>query len=226
MSEFTSKVVSICDAELKLFKNGKLKEYDKKVFRRVGEYWDELAKIDEYKKWKGYNGRSDSKLKLNSNDEVVRVISNKNQPWSAAYISWVVRTAGGGGNFHYGPSHSVYIVKALHEAKKQNSTAKFIARRHRKYAPKIGDLIACERRVSDDANFDNYIDFVKAGRFEAHCDFVVGFNERKNKAITIGGNVGHSVSQKEWPLDKDGRIGNRDPKSRIANVICVIECLL
>ena len=41
------------------------------------------------------------------------------------------------------------MVKALREAKKATSNAKFIARRHTQYAPKAGDLIACERRSLD-----------------------------------------------------------------------------
>ena len=70
------------------------------------------------------------------------------------------------------------------------------------------------------------IDYVAAGRYEAHCDVVIGFNDKKTRAITVGGNVGNSVSRKEWPLDENGRIGDRDPTSRDAGVICVIECRL
>jgi hypothetical protein len=233
MTAFTDKVVTVCGEELALFEGGALKEYDKAVFQRVGKYWDELAKIPDYKAWKGYNGRSDVKLELKSNGEVKKIIRNKNQPWSAAFISWVAKQAGAGDHFHYGPSHSVYMVKALREAKKATSkakkatsTAKFIARRHTQYAPKAGDLIACERRSLDDATFDTYIDFVVAGRFEAHCDFIVGFNEAKTKIITIGGNVGNSVKAKSWPLNSKGHVGDRDPTSSVAGVVCIIECRL
>ena len=117
-------------------------------------------------------------------------------------------------------------VFALREAKKATSNAKFIARRHTQYAPKAGDLIACERRSLDDATFDTYIDFVVAGRFEGHCDFVVGFNEAKTKIITIGGNLGNSVKEKSWPLNSKGRVGDRDPTSSVAGVVCIIECRL
>ena len=124
MTAFTDKVVTVCGEELALFEGGALKEYDKAVFQRVGKYWDELAKIPDYKAWKGYNGRSDVKLELKSNGEVKKVIRNKNQPWSAAFISWVAKQADAGDHFHYGPSHSVYMVKALREAKKATSKAK------------------------------------------------------------------------------------------------------
>ena len=45
------------------------------------------------------------------------------------------------------------------------------------------------------------------------------------EVITIGGNVGNSVKTKCWPLEKR-KIGNIDPLSPSASVICVIECRL
>jgi len=230
LTAFTDEVVRICKQELELFGNGKLKEYDKPVYKRVGEYWDELARDPSYATWKGYHGRRQVELVLNDQDEVVRVKTgadgrplNKNQPWSAAFISFVAARAGAGGKFNYGPSHSVYIVKALKEAAKPNSTAPFIARRRDGYAPKVGDLIACERLESADPTFDNYIDFVKNGRYEAHCDYVIGFDAQKQNAITVGGNVSNSVKTKKWPLDGQGRIGRTDPNNASGGVICIIE---
>ena len=221
MTEFTDAVARICREELATFRNGQLKETDEAVFRRVGDYWNELAKQPEFKKWKGYNGRSDCEF-----DTSGRLIRNKNKPWSAAFISFVAAKAGAGDNFRYGASHSVYIVRALRQAANPSSTDKFIARRHTQHAPKVGDLIACERRTDTDATFDTYIDLVADDKFEAHCDFVVEIDRQNRKLITIGGNVGNSVSQKTWPLDGQGRIGNQDPNSSIAKVICIIECLL
>lgn len=222
MTAFTDAVVKICREELATFHDGQLKEADEAVFRRVGNYWDKLAEQPDYEEWKGYNGRSDCKFDANG-----KLVENKNQPWSAAFISFVAAMAGAGANFHYGPAHAVYIVKALREAQKPFSTAKFVARRHTEYSPKVGDLIACERRSDTEANFDTFIDFVeKKKKHEAHCDFVVGFDAEHKHAITIGGNVGNSVSQKSWSLSAEGRIDNHDPKSPTASVICIIECLL
>jgi hypothetical protein len=226
MTAFTDNVIKICSKELELFRDGKLREYDKRAYKRVGDYWNEVATVPDYKTWKGYDGRRGSKLTINSNDEVTAVIKNRNQPWSAAFISWVASKAGAGSHFSYAPSHSVYIVRALKAAQKNDETAKFIARRHTHYSPKEGDLIACERRSDTNANFDNYIDFVKDEKYEAHCDFVVGVSKETNKAITIGGNVSHSVKSKEWPLNSKGRIGGHDPRDSNAKVICIIECRL
>lgn len=226
MSAFTDEVVRLCRAELEFFGDGKLKEYDKAAYKRVGTYWNALALEPDLAKWKNYNGRSDCKLKLDAAGEVVRVISNNNQPWSAAFISWVARGAGAGKQFSYSSAHAGYILKALAEAKKATSKAKFIARRRTAYRPKVGDLIACERLTSADPTFDNYADYVKAGRYEAHCDFVVGANGDGTKLLTIGGNVGHSVKQKLWPINSKGLADKTDPTNPDATVICIIECLL
>lgn len=226
MTDFTDEVVGLCLRELQLFRNGHHKEYDLEVYRRVGDYWNAVADVPDYRHWRGYHGRSDCRLVLNSDNDVVQLLSNDNQPWSAAFISWVARTAGAADGFHYGPSHSVYIVKALKAASTAGTTEKFVARRHTEYTPKVGDLIACERRSSDDANFDTYPSFVASGRHEAHCDFVVGFVDNGRTAVTVGGNVSNSVMQKDWPLDANGRIGNHDPRSTTAKPICIIECLL
>jgi hypothetical protein len=224
MTALTDAIVELCNGEAATFKNGALKEYNKAVFQRVGEYWNTLAETPKYKDWKGYNGRSDSVFDLDANGEVVGVPKvNKNQPWSAAFISWVMRRAGAGSRFAYSSSHSTYIVKALKEAKNAASVEPFIARRHNDYAPKIGDLIACERRKDTDATFDTYIRHVAAGKFEAHCDFVVAIDAGARTLTTIGGNVSQSVKRKTWPINEQGRIGDHDPESKVARVICVIE---
>ncbi len=221
MSDFTDRLVQACHDERGRFENGALKEWMEPVFRRVGDYWDRLADLPQYAGWQGYNGRSD--VRLGANGRPV-ADGNRNQPWSAAFISFVMREAGAGDTFAYAPSHSVYVVKALREAAKAASKHPFIARRHKLYAPKPGDLIACERQKTVDPNFDTYVSFVAQGRFEAHSDIVT---EVTDKAVTtVGGNVGNSVREKRWPLDTSGHIGNADPLSRTSMVICVIESRL
>ena len=215
-SSFVTTLINICEKECDFFGDGARKEYEDSVFTRVGDYWTELAKTPPYASWAGYNGKSGVKFKPSGTVE-----SNKNQPWSAAFISCVMSTAGAGNNFAYAPSHSVYIVKALNEAKKANPTGKFIARRHKLYSPKLGDLIACERQPTKNPNFDTYKDYVAAGKYEAHCDVVTEVHD--THVITVGGNVSNSVKHKRWPLDSKGMIGNTDPTNSTASVICIVE---
>lgn len=215
-SSFSFKLISICEAEYKKFGNGTLKEYEDEVYKRVGHYWLELAKTEQYKSWSGYNGKSGVKFSSSG-----KILSNKNQPWSAAFISFVMREAGAGSSFSYAPSHSVYIVKALEAAKKATSKELFVARRHKSYSPKLGDLIACERQPKVNPNFDTYKAYASAGKYEAHCDIVTEVHS--SHLITIGGNVSNSVSKKKWALDENKMIENFDPKDPTASVICVIE---
>lgn len=215
-SVFVSNLIKIAEDECVYFEDGTKKEYQETVFGRVGDYWTELAKNPTYASWAGYNGRSGVIFDKNGN-----VTSNKNQPWSAAFISYAMSTAGAGTDFSYAPSHSVYIVKALNQAKKTKPTEKFIARRHKAYSPKLGDLIACERKPTIDPNFDTYKSYVAAGHYEAHCDIVTEVYDKH--VITIGGNVKNSVARKKWPLDGSKMIGNHDPGSSTSGVICIIE---
>lgn len=214
-SAFVSKMLQICEQEYAFFGNGTKKEFMDDVYKRVGDYWTELAKHDPYKDWAGYNGKSGVVFAHG------KVVSNNNQPWSAAFISYVMATAGAGNNFAYSPSHSVYIVRALEEAKKSKPAASFVAQRHKLYSPKLGDLIACERRPEVDPNFDTYKAFVAAKKYEAHCDVVTEVHPKH--VVTIGGNVSNSVTRKTWPLDAAKMIANHDPLSANASVICIIE---
>jgi len=222
MANFTDEVVRICNEQWEFFDRGKRKEYQKKVFRRVGDFWREGVDLS------GRTGRSQVDFgNLDKDDPEVIVPSgrNKNPAWSAAFISFVAKKSGAGPNFLYSGAHAKYILAALHEAAKPNSTAKFIARRHTQHKPQIGDLIACGRESAKTATFDTAEDFAdENGFFPSHCDFVIEIGA--DFVRTMGGNVGNSVGRKNWPLNAQGRIGNHDPQSRSANVICIIDCLL
>lgn len=228
MSTFTDEVVRICNEEKEKFGNGAKKEWMDDVYKEVGKYWDQLATDPTYKDWAGYNGKKHIEFDSKGIPKKPKERYNKNQPWSAAFISWVAHEAGAKDAFSYAPSHSLYIVKALKEGKKveagKTSTAKFIARRHKKYTPKVGDLIACERVPKADPTFDDYPSYVAAGKYQSHCDFVVEVGA--SAVTTVGGNVSDSVKTKTWPLDSKGRIGNADPVEKSKKVICIIECLL
>ena len=221
MVVFTEEVVRICNEQWEFFDRGRRKEYQKKVFRRVGDFWSEGADVS------GRTGRSQvdfGNLDRDNPEVIVPDSRNKNPPWSAAFISFVAKTAGAGNRFKYSGAHATYILAALDAAANSNTTAKFIARRHTQQRPQIGDLIACGRERAKTATFDTVRDFVVEGFFPSHCDFVVEIGD--DFVRTIGGNVGHSVARKNWPLNTQGRIGDKDPQSPTANVICIIDCLL
>jgi hypothetical protein len=146
MSYFSDQVVRICDDEWNFFDRGKRKEYQKKVYRRIGTYWRQGPKI------RGRDGRTKvdfGDLDRDDPEVIVPASRNKNPKWSAAFISWVARRAGSGDAFHYSDFHSRYILAALRAAQKPRSKEKFIAMRHTACTPRVGDLIACGRSTAE-----------------------------------------------------------------------------
>ena len=223
MAVFTEEVVRICNEQWEFFDRGRRKEYQKKVFRRIGDFWSQGADVS------GRTGRSQvdfGNLDRDNPEVIVPDSRNKNPPWSAAFISFVAKTAGAGNRFKYSGAHATYILAAFDAAANSATTAKFIARRHTQHRPQIGDLIACGRERAKTATFDTVRDFVASTGFFPLPLRLRGRNRQRFRTLPIGGNVGHSVARKNWPLNAQGRIGDKDPQSPTANVICIIDCLL
>jgi hypothetical protein len=65
--------------------------------------------------------------------------------WSAAFISYVMRTAGAGARFPYSPSHYVYINIAKEMKLSRTSGWVVVAEPVDEYAPMPGDLICYSR---------------------------------------------------------------------------------
>jgi hypothetical protein len=105
-------------------------------------------------------------------------------PWSAAFISWVMRKAGAGIHFKYSASHSDYIVAAKENAIANNNNP-FKAYRINEVKPRVGDLV-CKDRGSG-ATYDN----IRPG-MSTHCDVVTAVGP--NRLTSIGGNLSNSVS--------------------------------
>ncbi len=98
-------------------------------------------------------------------------------PWSAAFISWDIESAG------------VMVLRA------QKPGAAFVPHPVNDYAPQVGDLI-CASREGGGTTLENL------NRGPGHCDIVV--EVRPGEVHAIGGNVGDSVSRSVFPLDGNG----------------------
>ncbi len=132
----------------------------------------------------------------------VRGLSGKDckEPWSAAFISWVMQIAGVPTFlFPPGSSHWEYLNHFI--AASQEADSLFIPHVIREYKPKAGDLI-CATRGS--TYFDETADILPPSLSHAklHCDIVMETNGRNLQAI--GGNVRNSVSRSFLTLTKDG----------------------
>ena len=162
---------------LQAFEKGTKKEREDGFWQRVVKYWKEALNIHH----------------IDTPDEVGDGIRN---PWSAAFISWIMTKAGAADKFKRDASHSVYIRDSVKKRKDQVINAPFVAFKIDEVTPEIGDLVCAPRQsgVTYDTT-DNYI---------SHCDLVVA--KRTNEIDIIGGNVSDSVTQKTLKLDTNGKV--------------------
>jgi hypothetical protein len=115
-------------------------------------------------------------------------------PWSAAFISWDIESAGVPRDlFCPDQRHTIYVERIVERAKKPG--AAFVPHEPDAYAPRVGDLI-CMSREGSGTTLQNL------NRGAGHCDIVV--DVQPGHVSAIGGNVGDSVSRSVFPLDVGG----------------------
>jgi len=124
-------------------------------------------------------------------------------PWSAAFISWVMRRAGAGDNFCYAPNHATYIVAARNNVGKDNAVFKAYNINDTNAAwPQPGDLL-CKNR---DGKIYTLNTIHK--NCISHCDVVIESDSVHRIVTTIGGNVNNRVAKRIVFLNEKGFIDN------------------
>lgn len=115
-------------------------------------------------------------------------------PWSAAFISWDIQSAGVPRDlFCPDARHTIYIERMVLREKRPG--AALLPRPVNERAPQVGDLV-CAARDGGGTTLENL------NRGPGHCDIVV--EVQPGKVHAIGGNVGDSVSRSVFPLDAKG----------------------
>jgi hypothetical protein len=137
--------------------------------------------------WREGVGRTD----INTKQKVINV------PWSAAFVSYVMKKAGAGNQFVYSSAHYDYIVDAIRKRRDGRTTAPFVGYRLSETIPLTGDLV-CASRAGDAGRvtYDSALTYRNsAGErfFSSHCDVVVA--KRPTAIDVIGGNVSESVTR-------------------------------
>lgn len=166
-------------------------------WERIGEYWWLGQDVDRREStWTGMHDENGQKIDESRDDYYA---------WSAAFISYVMRTAGAGARFPYSPSHDVYINTAKEMTLGRTSGWVVMAERVDKYAPVPGDLI-CYSRERYKLTYEK----LPRRRFAGHCDMVVA--QDKAQISVIGGNVDHAVTMKHVPVTTDGLLANPDDR--------------
>ncbi|MEM8580107.1 MAG: DUF2272 domain-containing protein [Pseudomonadota bacterium] len=181
-SEFAEEVVRLCRRELAFFEDGKRKETEDPHFKRVGEYW-ELLDLP-------YDGlRTD-------------------QPWSAAFVSWIMSNAGAGDKFPYRQAHCHYF---------QHFNGSIPGQLYRALPPKSpdaipepGDVVHFGREYAKSFDFETAADKYAGDTFyPSHSDLIVSVDLAGNAATTIGGNLSDSVREDRIKLTSAGLLSDR-----------------
>lgn len=148
------------------------KEGENGWYQRVGDYWLEGTNTS------GVDGQ------------------DHGMPWSAAFISWVMKQAGALSRFRYSTQHSVYISQGIRDYLKQRQEAGYWTQRLNEAKPEVGDLVCWGREAGVD------YDHQKDGNYKGHTDLVV--EVAGDRIWVIGGNVGNSVTRRPLRLDASG----------------------
>ncbi|MFM2005289.1 MAG: hypothetical protein RLZZ09_944 [Pseudomonadota bacterium] len=124
------------------------------------------------------------------------------EPWSAAFISWVMKQAGlSHGQFPGSDAHWSYVNYFVSRSGEPNGA--FASHAISEYSPKPGDLICATRGTHGFIPvYGEDPAAVLRSHAKLHCDIVV--EKRGNTLQSIGGNVRNSVSKTQLPLGPNG----------------------
>lgn len=121
---------------------------------------------------------------------------DRDVPWSAAAISFMVRNAGPAyAEFRFAIAHARYIHDSIRKREAGDRKSPFWGFRLHERRPQLGDII-CRWRETE-------IDFETARHrddYKSHCDIIVKIDSLQNGLLAIGGNIGHSVSITRYDL--------------------------
>jgi hypothetical protein len=178
-------MVRICREEHAYFDAGRAKETDDPQFRRVGDYWKAVGSPN--------HGRT--------------VAANGRRPaWSAAFISYVMKTAGAGDRFSYVVAHCLYFQDFVDRP----GPALFEAVPATDAAPQVGDIVHFGRGEAKHHDFAAArADFGDDGWYPSHGAVVVAVDREGGAIRTIGGNESNSVRETTFALDGHGRLQPR-----------------
>jgi hypothetical protein len=122
--------------------------------------------------------------------------------WSAAFISWVFRSAGvDTPEFPPSATHALYLDGLLAQARHFPAAAPFVPHAPEQRVPAPGDLLCRDRSAAPLRHWTERL--AETGRIRPmHCDIVVGAAPGRVEAI--GGNVGDAVTLTRFRATAEG----------------------
>lgn len=158
------------------------------VATTVGGYWSAAPGSDwilqrQNDVWKRANGMS----------------SRWRDPWSAAFVSWVMCESGMGdkAQFQRAIAHHTYIDQAIRATDKKQKDAAYLAYQPGEAEILPGDLLCSGLRPMYTTLKERRSQLGVGAR--THCDIVVKVDTTAMQILTIGGNVRASVRMKNIP---------------------------
>ena len=129
--------------------------------------------------------------------------------WSAAFISWVFRSAGvDAREFPPNATHSLYLDALIADALRFPGLAPFLPREPAEHAPRPGDLVCFDRSRVKLAHWRDRL--AETGRPRPmHCDIVTGV--APGVVEVVGGNVSDAVTMTSYPADAAGLLAHAPP---------------
>lgn len=131
-------------------------------------------------------------------------------PWSAAFISWVMCESGLGDNssFDRAIAHHTYIDQAIRARDAGVADTAYLAYDVGEQPVEAGDLVCSARRPTYSSLSERRRQLGNGIR--SHCDIVIKLEPEHDRLLAVGGNVRGSVSLKLLPADflrdREGRV--------------------
>lgn len=174
------------------------------AWQRVAGYWRESATLGPMGAIAGASSCAQpAGNRYTDSDCRAFLIDN---PWSAAFISWVMTRAAVPG-FTRSPRHIDYI-RAAYQGGSNGMPYRLTDPGSEKPAP--GDMLCFLRDRSSTLNYSGLIQALGSGRtgnWKSHCEIVVSANMGGDRTLyLIGGNVANSVVMRKLMLDRTGLI--------------------
>jgi hypothetical protein len=211
MTQFTDELVRVCKGEYARWDNGDGREtwgkpqHAKDYYLFVKEYWQSIG-----------NNRLDGRT----------VVGGIRPAWSSACVSFCMKKAGAGTRFFYTEAHCHYVHKAMQQANGEISGYGYRARKTVDYQPKPGDVVVGGRAYALTFDYDKAALIYEADSFyPSHGDIIHTITD--GFALTTGGNVNDSVTQKRLKLTSNGYLRDRiNSSGREIPWIAVLECVI
>ena len=172
-------------------------ENDAAVGNIINQYWCEGVGVCGY-----------------TNNQVISEGFNEDYPWSAAFVSWVMK-ASGADSFPADASHSKYIIETTIN-REVDPKADFTAWALGEKKPEPSDIV-CKSRPNQPGQMSSegveYGDVVSG--MPLHCDIVTKVNS--DTIEVVGGNINNRVERKTLNLNNEGYLSHQDYFTIIKN---------